>query len=67
MFNIIVGTNREGSLSLVAAQDISAIYTDLGIENQLLLLSDLSPIAFGGVVTYSSVILTTGCGDILPI
>ena len=36
MFNIIVGTNREGSLSLVAAQDISAIYTDLGIENQLL-------------------------------
>ena len=43
MFNIIVGTNREGSLSLVAAQDISAIYTDLGIENQLLLLSDLPP------------------------
>ena len=46
MFNIIVGTNREGSLSLVAAQDISAIYTDLGIENQLLLLSDLPPETF---------------------
>ena len=46
MFNIIVGTNREGSLSLVAAQDISAIYTDLGIENQLLLLSDLPPKLF---------------------
>ena len=46
MFNIIVGTNQEGSLSLVAAQDISAIYTDLGIENQLLLLSDLPPKLF---------------------
>ena len=46
MINIIVGTNREGSLSLVAAQDISAIYTDLGIENQLLLLSDLPPETF---------------------
>ena len=46
MLNIVVGTNREGSLSLVASQEISAIYTDLGIENQLLLLSDLSPEAF---------------------
>ena len=46
MINIIVGTNREGSFSLVAAQDISAIYTDLGIENQLLLLSDLLPETF---------------------
>ena len=46
MINIIVGTNREGSLSLVASQDISAIYTDLGIENQLLLLSDLPPETF---------------------
>ena len=42
MINIVVGTNREGSLSLVVSQEISAIYTDLGIENQLLLLSDLS-------------------------
>ena len=41
MINIVVGTNREGSLSLVASQEISAIYTDLGIDNQLLLLSDL--------------------------
>ena len=46
MINIVVGTNREGSLSLVTSQEISAIYTDLGVENQLLLLSDLPPETF---------------------
>ena len=46
MISLLVGTNREGSLSSVLTHWLGQVYQELGVEHKVLELSDLPPETF---------------------